>query len=273
MQVIQRKLTPESSFVYYYFLFSDVLCLSFGFYQGTLKAHFWKKMWFKNSLGYLQSGLHNHPTMCCHITAVGSCSAYWWFALEFPFHSAANPLEVKDAVVGDFSLYYNRINKVSYLSPVWLQEFQLGWAWVTQEVLILGWQLWRLAGVVSLASGANICSSHCWDPAPPPAVKGRVRGSAPTTQVHTFRGQTGWHLCMALWSVGTNEDLETIFLQSPKYFLIYFTREETFLVCSVLSVLLRILCHLICWNFHSILHQHMLEDSKFLTFTNAASIS
>lgn len=271
MQVIQRKLTPESSFVYYYFLFSDVLCLSFGFYQGTLKAHFWKKMWFKNSLGYLQSGLHSHPTVCCHITAVGSCSAYWWFALEFPFHSAANPLEVKDAVVGDFSLYYNRINKVSYLSPVWLQEFQLGWAWVTQEVLILGWQLWRLAGVVSLASGANICSSHCWDPAPPPAVKGRVRGSAPTTQVHTFRGQTGWHLCMALWSAGTNKDFETIFcnLSSTSWYI----SPEKKPSYSAVSCLCCLGFFVTLFVETSILLQHMLEDSNFFTFTNAASIS
>lgn len=91
-------------------------------------------------------------------------------------------------------------------------------------------------------------------------------------QAHAFRGRTGQHLCMALWSVGTNNDLDTIFCSLPKYFLMYFAREETFLVRSSLSVLLGILCPLICWNFHSFLLQHMLEDSNFLTL-NAASIS
>lgn len=201
MQVIQRKPTPESSFLLLFLL------LLLPFFRCPLpqlwilsrysKSSFLKKMCFKNSLGYLQSGLCSHPTMCCHITAIDSCSACWWLGLGFPFHSAANPLEVKHAVVGDLSLYYKKINNVSHLPPVWLQQFQLGWAWVRREVLLLGWQLWRLAGVVSPANGAHICSSHCGDPAPSPAVKCRVRGSAPATG-HTPPGDGQAGICV--WS-------------------------------------------------------------------------
>lgn len=136
---------------------------------------------FKNSLGYLQSGLYSHPTVSCHITAVRSCSGYRWFALGFPIHTAANPMGVEHAVVGDLSPYYQKIKPVKFpvcYLCVWLQHFQLGWAWASWELLLSGQQLWRLANVTP-ANEVNICfaPANIWVP----AVKCKARKNVPAT--------------------------------------------------------------------------------------------
>lgn len=135
------------------------------------------KKCFKNSLGYLQSGLYSHPTVCCHVTAVRSCSGYWWFALGFPFHSAANPCELSVLWLETLPLLLK--NKIMF--PVChlcmrLQHFQLGWAWASQELLLSEWQLWRLANV-----SPSQWSEHLWLAPWVPAVKFKARENVPAT--------------------------------------------------------------------------------------------
>ena len=180
----------------------------------SLHAYFWKC--FKNSLGYLQSGLYSHPTVCCHITAVRTCSSYWWFALGFPFHGAINPVGIKRAVVGDLSLYCWKNYGVSCLSPVCV------------TAAVSAWMGLREPGVTAVRTAAlKACKRQ-----PQPAKwTSATCAMGPSSEVQSQRERARHLRVMDIpvsvyaFIISSKNDLKTFFYSLTMYVLIYFARE------------------------------------------------